>query len=136
MQHTNPKHLLAIDAAGALTTCAITGLVLAPERLMTGLPPTLLYWLAGIAGGFFVLGMFGLSCAPDPRRPLKLLAMLNGGYCITTLVCCVAYWNQLTMWGGIYFVLEAIVISALVFWEWRVAGMPWLPAGNHHFAND
>jgi hypothetical protein len=36
---SNPRRLLIIDAVGATTTACITALVLAAERVPTGLPP-------------------------------------------------------------------------------------------------
>jgi hypothetical protein len=51
------------------------------------------------------------------RPSLKAIIIANTGYCILTLLLVVYYSQQLSIWGILYFILEAIVVGAVVYLE-------------------
>jgi hypothetical protein len=118
---SNPRRLLFIDAVGAMVTASITALVLAAERVPTGLPPNLLYVLAGVAALFAAISMSGVLFSPRPQHFLRLIAIANLSYCGATVIICAIHFGSLTIWGGIYFPIEVVIVVALATWEWKVA---------------
>lgn len=117
----SPRNLLCLDAVGALVTCLLIGVVLASNRVATGLPTEILWLLAALAGILFVTSLTSSLFAARPAKMLKYIAIANLSYCVLTLTICVIKLRQLTIWGLIYFSLEAAVIILLASWEWRVA---------------
>jgi len=123
----NPRRLLLIDSLGALITFLVTAFLLVPERIPTGLPVTILYAMAFVAGVFCLIGLIALAIASAPRIHLRSMAVLNAAYCLITAAVCVSHSSTLTIWGFIYFSLECIVVSWLVLKEWRASKMQTIP---------
>jgi hypothetical protein len=117
----NPRGMLLLDAAGALVTAGLTGFVLAPGWIPTGLPAVVLYVLAGVAAVYFCISTTSYLRHLNARKTLRYLAFLNLAYAAATLILCALYSNQITVWALIYFPLEALVVAVLARWEWFVA---------------
>lgn len=85
------------------------------------MPYKILVFLSILAGLFTV---YSLSCyfmnLRSWRPYLKAIIIANVSYCILTLLLVVYYLKQLSRWGIIYFLLEAVVMSVVVYVEVKV----------------
>lgn len=117
-----PPTLFLIDGLGALLSAILLGVVLVQFEAIFGMPPNVLYGLAGIAGGFCI---YSLSCflrKPENWRPyLKGIAIANLAYCALTAGLVVYFRQRLTGLGILYFVLEIAVIVGLSVFELKTA---------------
>lgn len=117
----NPRSLLVFDAIGAALTGLATGLLLASERVRTGLPTELLYALSIVAFGFMGYDLVSYCFSKDAAKSLRIIALLNLAYCAVVVVSLVAYRSQVTGMGLIYFRVESVIVFALAIWELRVS---------------
>jgi predicted membrane-bound spermidine synthase len=118
---TNPRALLTIDLFGALLTGLVTLLVLAPERIPTGLPSRTLYLFGTIACCFALFDALALTNQRFAINALRIISLLNLTYCIGTLIICILHFQQVTVFGLVYFALEIPVVLTIAWWEWTVA---------------
>lgn len=117
------RHLLFLDATGALVTCLITGCLFASDWVPTGLPAGILRFLAAIAGVLFLTSLTSFLFAAKPANILRYIAIANAAYCVATLAICAMKMKLLTRWGITYFSLEAALLILLASWEWKVSRM-------------
>jgi hypothetical protein len=117
------RHLLFLDAIGALVTCLITGWLFASDWVPTGLPSEILWVLAAIAGVLFLTSLTSFLFAAKPSNILRYTAIANAAYGVATLAICAMKMKMLTRWGITYFPLEAALLMLLASWEWRVSRM-------------
>lgn len=114
--------LFLIDASGALVTAFFLGIVWQNFRDYTGMPHTVLSYLALLA---LLLSVYSLSCflfLKDRRCFfLKLIAVANLFYSGLSLAFMVFYYTRLTMIGKAYFLSELLIITALAYLEFKVA---------------
>lgn len=123
------RALLALDAGGAALTAAMTGFVLAPGHLETGLPGDVLRALALTAAAFVAvdLGALGLAAARPAEarralaRGLSAIAALNLLYVGLSVWACLTHAAALTGLGAAYVALEALIIAPLAVVELRLA---------------
>ncbi|OSZ79049.1 hypothetical protein CAP35_12605 [Chitinophagaceae bacterium IBVUCB1] len=119
---SNPKRLLLIDGIGAIISAVLLALVLGQHVAVFGMPQQVLYKLAAMAGVFAV---YSLSCHALLRsgfKPyLRTIAFANLLYCCITLVLMFVYFQELTIYGIIYFINEKIVVGSLAYIELRAA---------------
>ena len=117
-----PRRLFLIDGMGALLSAISLGVVLPYWQPLFGMPVRVLLPLAAVALGF---AFYSLGCYwrfPGRWRAwLRGIAMLNITYILATLFLTVLHWAELTLWGKLYFVGEAIVVLSLAAIEWRTA---------------
>ncbi|MBC8153349.1 MAG: hypothetical protein H7Z72_10595 [Bacteroidetes bacterium] len=115
-----PKQLFLIDGAGALlTVCFLVGSTLLPKQYL-GMPPPILTGLAAIALGFALYSGGCFLFVGTRWRPfLNVISLANLAYCILTAGLVVAYFDELTPLGVMYFSLEIVVICGLVLVERR-----------------
>ncbi|MEM8508622.1 MAG: hypothetical protein AAF717_12370 [Bacteroidota bacterium] len=106
----NPKTLFLIDAVGALFSAFMLGVVLVQFESIFGIPQAALYLLS-IIPCFFVL--YDLACYSFIKNTygpfLKLLALLNGSYCILSLGLAVVYSDKITIYGWCYLLIEIAI---------------------------
>jgi hypothetical protein len=115
-----PKNIFLVDAAGALSSAAIIGLVLPNFYSEIGLPIQILYLLAALA---FVYSVFSFTCfsLQQPKRALLLTIMLaNLLYCVLTALIVVRHFHDMGNWGIFYFATEILIILLLVTVERNV----------------
>ena len=106
--------LLLVDAAGALLSAAMLFL-LSFHHDFVGLPATVLRALAVPAAVFFLISGTGYLSKPTRiARLLTIIAVLNFMYCVLTIWVVLNFASALTWAGYTYFLLEALVILALV----------------------
>lgn len=115
-----PQQVFLLDAAGAFLTAFLLGVVLPQFQSYFGIPIYLLYLLALIAFCFFI---YSLSCFwlyPRNWSPyLQGIATANLAYCLLTLSLVFYHYHTFTVLGILYFVIEALIVAALAFFELR-----------------
>ena len=120
MRDFYPKNLFLIDSAGALLTALILGLILPWHKDLFGMPRNVLYFLSSIAFIFFAYSFLCYLLIKHSWKPyLRFIAVANLVYCCITLGIVIFLRTELTIFGWIYFFLEAIVIISLAIFELR-----------------
>lgn len=119
-KNINARTLFLIDGLGALLSAILLGIVLVGLEPFIGMPPDILYVLAGIASAFAIFSLLHYwRWNPDWQSRLKIIAIANSIYCCLTIGLVVYYLERLTTLGIIYFFVEAAIIIALVAFEFR-----------------
>lgn len=109
-----PRRLFLIDSLGALLSALLLGLVLASFESFFGMPARVLYLLTTMAMAFFTYSLLCYWYAKKRWRLfLKWIAIVNLLYGCLTLGLVIAQWDNLSVWGLTYFVLEIAVVSGL-----------------------
>ena len=118
----NAKALFVIDSIGALLSAFLLAVVLSGFEPLFGLPRATLFFLAMFPCLFAV---YDLNCfiwvGRNPGRYLKIIAIMNFGYCIISLITAIYRYNDLTILGWLYIVGEVIVVFSLAAFEFQVA---------------
>lgn len=112
---SNPKRLLGIDGLGALLSAFFLGVVLVRFEDYFGMPRTVLYALSLVACLFAIYSICCYFLLTHHWRPyLKIITILNILYCCLTMGFVFYFYQKLTHWGLIYFLLEFIVLIVLI----------------------
>jgi hypothetical protein len=118
----NPKTLFFVDCVGALLSVVLLAIVLADLQHIFGIPRNTLYFLAMFPCLFAV---YDLNCIVRDRLKvipfLKTLAIMNFSYCVLSLVVAIYRYQDLTVLGWIYILLEITIVSILAKLEFNVA---------------
>jgi hypothetical protein len=118
MQKINIKMLFLIDGLGAFLTALLLFCLLRPLHLYFGMPQSTLTTLSIIA---FILGCYSITCFFFVTHYWKLflraITVANIMYCVATASLIGYYYQQLTIPGLIYFIVEILIISILLFLE-------------------
>jgi len=115
----SPRQIFFADALGALLTASIVGILLVRLYIYLNIDKSTLYVLALIA-----LLLFTYSSSMVLYRPVKwqgfmrILSLANGTYCLLTLGMLLYYKYEVTLVAVIYFVAEAILVTAIALTEW------------------
>lgn len=116
-----PRKLFLIDGAGALLTAAMNILLIRFEEYI-GMPVGMLYYLLAAA---FTFAFFSFICyctnPANPSLPLKIVAIANALYCLTTLLLMLVFYERLRIIGLAYFSVEIVVMTLLIGMEWTTA---------------
>ena len=117
--------IFLVDGLGALWSAAMLFAVLRPLHVHIGFPPQVLLWLAVIPVFY---AFYSLCChrwAGKLWRPLlRGIAIANSLYMALTIALMIIYRADITAWGLAYFFAEIVVVSALVFVEWKRSRQP------------
>jgi hypothetical protein len=116
-----PRTLLQLDVAGAGLTSVVHGALFATGLVPTGIPPAVLALMALAAAGFALIGFRGQARPEHVVPTLRRVALLNTLFCLASAAVWVAWFDQLTVWGLIYFPAEILVLLALSSLELRAA---------------
>jgi hypothetical protein len=112
------RNIFLVDGLGAMTSAILLWIMTGSLHAYVGMPVPVLNALA-IAAVFFCL--YSLTCfflAGRRWKPfLRVIAMINLLYCLTTAACLVRYWPLLKTPGKMYFILDILVILSLVYLE-------------------
>ena len=121
MGHVGERDIFLLDAAGALVSVVLLGVVLPLLEPLLGMPVSALRPLALWA---LVCLIYSSTCylRADARRKrwLRGVVLLNSLYCVATALLVMHHFGRLTLWGVAYFVGEFAVILGLVAFELRV----------------
>lgn len=119
---SNPRPLFVVDAAGALLSALLLGVVLVRFERVFGIPVPTLYLLAALPVLFAAVDLaVYLGLRGDLSRPLCLVATLNLGYCALSLALAVRHREVVTVWGWAYLLGEIAIVAALAAFEIGVA---------------
>ena len=117
----NPKQLFLADGIGAALT---TLFLVAIQTIVAdhfGMPKKILFFLSLIAGTY-MLYSFGcyLFVRSKFKNYLKPVIIANTLYCCLTIALVFINYQGLTLLGVIYFLLEALLVSILIWVECKV----------------
>ena len=116
-----PKRIFLVDSLGALFTAFLLFVVLKSYDECFGMPKNILNYLSAIALLYF---FYSFACytltIKHWAKFLRIIITANLFYVLLTLSLIIYYLKQLTILGITYFVLEIIVIIALVSIEIRI----------------
>ncbi len=116
---SDPKRLFLIDGIGALLTAFSLGIVLIKFEHLFGMPITTLNYLALIA---CIYALYSITChlILTKNQTGFLLGIITGNilYCMISIGAVVYHNKSLTPLGWTYFIVEIIIIIALVRLEW------------------
>lgn len=116
-----PQTLFLVDALGALLTAFFLTAMTSVFYKYIGMSQNILTTLAVIASMFCIYSASCFILIKNNWRPfLKAIITLNILYCCATVACIVYSYQQLTILGMVYFVLEIVVMFVLVVMETKV----------------
>lgn len=122
MNPFHPSKIFLTDGIGALLTAILLGGVLAQFESIFGMPKSILYDLVIIVG---IFSIYSLTCYFQKPKNwqfyLKIIAIANLLYCCITLGLVIFNFQKLTTLGILYFVIEILIIVALVVIEFKTA---------------
>ncbi len=116
----NPKQIFLIDSIGALLTASILFSIAIGCPGFLGMPAHILFLLAATAVTFAVYSFCCFQFLPVYWPYLKAIILANAMYCILTAVLVYTFFNNITLWGLLYFTGEILVILVLVFFEYKL----------------
>ena len=114
--------IFLLDGAGAILSAFLTGVVLVRWEAYFGIPPSVLYILAGLALGLAAFDAWAYARpVPGSARPLRTIALLNVGYCVLSLILASVHGDSLLPPAYVYLGLEYLIVGILAIVEWRMA---------------
>jgi hypothetical protein len=117
-----PEKLFLTDALGAAISAVILAAVLGNFSNYFGMPQNVINLLSGIA---VMLCTYSLLCYGMVKKQqagfITIMSRANFLYCILTAVFVVMHFQNLTVLGLSYFLIEMIIICTLVYIEFKVA---------------
>lgn len=119
-KYNSPKIFL-LDASGAFLSIILLFFLYMFEEYF-GMPRKILAAFLGIASALFLYSFIVYRI--NPLRwtiYLKIIALLNIGYCLFTCYHVFQYFKALTLYGQFYFAGEILVILFLAIYELRTA---------------
>ncbi|MRI00457.1 hypothetical protein GH721_07900 [Kriegella sp. EG-1] len=118
----NPKQLFLIDATGAVISAFFLGVVLVQLNNYVGLSRNTLYILAVIPCFFAVYSFSSYFFIKRNFRPfLGVIAIANLLYCCLTLILLFVHFEDLTVLGVSYFLIELIVVIIISIIELKAS---------------
>ena len=117
----NSSKIFLLDASGAFVSIILLFFLYIFEEYF-GMPRNILAVFIGIASVLFLYSV--IIYLINPLRwtfYLKIIALLNLGYCLFTLYHVFQCFETLTLCGQFYFVGEVLVIIFLAIYELRTA---------------
>ncbi len=115
---TKPKKIFLIDGLGALITAFFLGIILANFETSFGMPKTNLYLLSIIA---CIFAFYSFCCSffvtNNWRHFLKWLIIANAIYSCLSIGLVFHFFQNLTILGLFYFLIELTVMISLILFE-------------------
>ncbi|MDB4655585.1 hypothetical protein OAE48_01935 [Flavobacteriales bacterium] len=122
MKTLSARQLLFVDGIGAIISAIMLGMVFPHFQQYVGMPITELYLLASLPIAFAVFDLYWLSFrAGNERTGLMLIAFSNMAYSLLSMLLVVVNFELLTALGLSYFIIELLVLAALVAFELKIA---------------
>ena len=119
---STPKNIFILDGIGATLSAFLLGVILVRFEPIFGMPLTPLYILASIA---IMLATYSFSCyfiLTDNWNSafMKVIVIANLLYCCLSMTMVIYFFEELTIWGITYFLLEILVTCGLNIIEKQV----------------
>ena len=119
---SNPRILFLIDGIGALLSAFFLGFVLTRFERVFGMPEKALYFLALFPILFAIYDFIVYFIKSNNWiLSIQIIAFANLIYSLISILLIYQYFQQLTVLGVIYFLLELLIISTLVIIEYSTA---------------
>jgi hypothetical protein len=116
----DPKKRFLLDATGGVVSALLLGGVLTRFKTIIGMPREILSFLLAMACMYAIyLFVCYWRFNEDWKPYMKVIVLANLCYCCLTTGLVVYFRQELTTLGFIYFLLEVVVILALVSAKWR-----------------
>ncbi|SEL99865.1 hypothetical protein SAMN04487910_3856 [Aquimarina amphilecti] len=117
-----PKLLFLIDGLGALVTLFFLTVVLTTFQEYIGMPKEELYFLSVFAMAFSIYSITCYIVNPTNWNIfLRIIAFANLIYCFITIGYICYFYQNLTLIGLLYFIIEILIIFVLTNLELTVA---------------
>jgi hypothetical protein len=117
----NSSKIFLLDAAGAFVSIILLSVLYLFEEYF-GMPKKILSIFISIALVFLFYSAIIYFVSPLKWRAyLKIIAILNICYCLFTIFHIFLYFENLTLYGNLYFVGEVLVIILLAIFELKIA---------------
>lgn len=118
----NPRSIFLLDAIGAVASAISLGVILVQYESVIGMPKETLHYLSLIACVFVVYSFSCFFLLKKNWAPfIRAIAYANLSYCFIQIACVIYHYQKLTGIGLTYFVLELIVVFAVVAFELKTA---------------
>lgn len=125
----NNSKIFLIDALGAFISMTLLILLFTFDEYF-GMPKHIISIFIGIATALFLYSLLIYLTSPNNwRNYLKAAAMLNMGYCAFTIYKSYQFFDNLTVYGILYFAGEVLLIIFLSVFELKIATQS---KGNEH----
>ena len=112
------KKLFLIDAFGAILSAFLLGVVLVKFEWFFGIPTPTLYFLAFLPCLFTVYDFYCYFKATSHFDfHLKGIAIVNLLYCVLSLGLAFYHYQEITIWGWVYIVIEIIIVFCIAIIE-------------------
>mgnify|MGYP006906298516 CR=1 FL=1 len=122
MKTLSARQLLFVDGIGAVVSAVMLGLVPPHFQRHIGMPITELYLLASLPIAFAVIDFYWLLFRKgNERAGLLLIAFANMAYSLLSMLLVIVNFELLTALGLSYFVIELLLLAALVAFELKTA---------------
>lgn len=117
----NRRTIFLLDGVGALISALSLGVILPAFQEWIGMPHKVLYQLASLATifAFYSLTRYKFADLSNPNW-LRGIIALNLSYCALSLTLVVTHFESLTALGLTYFILEKVIVLAIVGLEWKI----------------
>lgn len=117
-----PKKLFAIDAIGALISSIMLGVILTYIQPLIGLPKSILYKLSIVALVLFTYSSLCFIFIKHSFSPFLItIGIANLCYCIASVYLITIHFEELTLLGVTYFILEKVIVLTLAYIEIKTA---------------
>jgi hypothetical protein len=118
----DPKRLLIVDAFGAAISFVLLAFVLTSFESFFGIPKSALWTLAVPPVFFLLFDLVAIIALKKHISPaLRIIAILNGLYCVTSIALVLQHSDSVTVFGWMYIIGEIAFVSALARIEWKAA---------------
>ena len=115
-----PPILFLTDGIGAFITAFMLFVVLRNLDDYFTMPSTILAFLSGCAALLFIYSsMCFFLLKSNYKKFIRIIIIANALYCFLTLTLLIIYYSSLKHLDIIYFVGEIIIVSLLVFVEYK-----------------
>jgi hypothetical protein len=122
MKENRVKQLLRLDAFGALLSAFFLGVCLVHFQPLVGIPTSALYLLAIFPVIFACYDVYYLLLKQTQlAKGLKGIAIANIAYCVFSIVVSFKHFNDITILGWGYMIIEVIIVLILAIIEFRTA---------------
>jgi hypothetical protein len=116
---SNPRGIFLIDGIGAIISAFFLFVLSRFKEI--DIPVSILHYLIFIA---LIFAVYSFSCyffqVKNWRAFLKVIALGNTFYGLTTLILIFYLYNQLSIFGISYFMVELLVLALLVQLEFKM----------------
>ena len=118
---TQPKKIVALDCLGAFLSALFLCIILFKFHDCIGLPKISFYYLILIA---VCCAIYSFLCylliSSNWQKYTTGVIIANLFYLIFTSTQLVFFYKQLKIYGWIYFCLDILVISLVIYIEWKI----------------